>query len=219
MPQGRRYGGADAEERRMRRRADLVAAGLDLFGTDGYPAVSVKRVCDHAGLTQRYFYESFGDRAALLAAVYADCVAVARAATVAAATEWVGGREVAGISSDDASAVARATLGTFVQVLVDDPRRARVMLVEVVGVNEELEQIRLAAIHDWAELILTLALGERPPDRRQRLTAIGLVGAVTQLLVDWYTTTTADTADLFDPDAIVDVSVELFVAAYGRLLS
>lgn len=218
MPQGRRYAGADADQRRVRRRADLVAAGLDLFGTEGYAAVPVKRICDHAGLTQRYFYESFTGRPALLAAVYADCVTVARAATTNAATEFVGFGEPSGIAPDDVPAVARATLGAFVRVLADDPRRARVMLVEVVGVNEELERIRLAAIHGWADLIVTLAVGKGSAAQRQRLAAIGLVGAVTQLLVDWYTTS-SDPATLFDLDAVVDVSVDLFVAAYWRLLT
>ncbi|NED65389.1 TetR/AcrR family transcriptional regulator, partial [Streptomyces sp. SID10244] len=88
-PEGRRYGGADADERRDRRRLDLIAAGLDLFGSDGYASASVKRVCEHAGLTQRYFYESFADRPALLAAVYEDCVEFARVATVDAAAGFV----------------------------------------------------------------------------------------------------------------------------------
>lgn len=227
---GRRYGGADAAQRRDRRRADLIAAGLELFGTEGFATVSVKRICDHAGLTQRYFYESFDDRFALLAAVYEDCVAAARTATVGAGAPFVGGSggagsESAGILATDAEAVARATLGAFIRTLADQPRRARVMLVEVVGVNPDLERLRLTAIHGWADLILELALGERAAARPQRLAAIGLVGAVTQLLVDWYTSTAgefaagdATDADLFELDAILDVSVELFVAAYQRLL-
>ncbi|MGC4960775.1 TetR/AcrR family transcriptional regulator [Gordonia sp. DT101] len=227
-PEGRRYGGADADERRARRRVELIAAGLDLFGSDGYANTSVKRVCEHAGLTQRYFYESFSDRPALLAAVYGDCVEFARAATVAAAAGFVadgGGVGAVGVAAPDAPDVARAALTAFVRCLADDARRARVMLVEVVGVNPDLERLRLNAIHGWADLILTLALGEQTADRTQRLAAIGLVGAVTQLLVDWYTSANGEFAapadagpDLFDLDAILDVSVELFVAAYESLL-
>ena len=89
-PPGRRYGGADPTQRRERRRAALIAAGLDAFGTDGYANVSVKGICDLAGLTQGYFYESFTDRAALLVAVYDDCVDFVRAATVDAAAEIAG---------------------------------------------------------------------------------------------------------------------------------
>ncbi len=57
---GRRYAGRDQATRRRARREQLMSAGLDLFAARGYTRVSVKQVCDAAGLTQRYFYESFG---------------------------------------------------------------------------------------------------------------------------------------------------------------
>ena len=224
-PEGRRYAGADADLRRERRRAELIASGLKLFGTEGFRAVSVKKVCDHAGLTQRYFYESFADRSALLAGVYEDCVAFARSAVLNAAGS-AGGSEGSGVAADDVPAVARAALGAFIGALAENPRRARVMLVEVVGVDQDLERLRLTAIHGWADLILMLARGEERSGRAERLASIALVGAVTQLLVDWYTSHTQglgsdDSADesLFDLDAILDVSVELFTDAYARWLA
>lgn len=223
-PPGRRYGGADPEQRRERRRAALITAGLDVFGTDGYARVSVKGICDQAGLTQRYFYESFADRAALLVAVYEDCVAFVRAATVQAAAGIADAELVEttteGVPAERVPDVTRAALGAFMSCLADDPRRARVMLVEVVGVSPEIERVRMRAIHDWAALILALARGARPPSDRERLASVGLVGAVTQLLVDWYVAG-AEEADTkrFALDEILDVCVELFVAAYGRLLT
>ena len=79
-PSGRLYAGTGPEQRQARRRAAFVDAGLNLFGREGFRHVSVKRLCDEAGLTQRYFYESFADRSALLAAVYEHCVDICRAA-------------------------------------------------------------------------------------------------------------------------------------------
>ena len=228
-PEGRRYAGADADLRRERRRAELIASGLELFGTEGFRAVSVKKVCDHAGLTQRYFYESFADRSALLAGVYEDCVAFARSAVLNAAGSAGGsaaGSPGRGGAADDVPAGARAALGAFIGALAENPRRARVMLVEVVGVDQDLERLRLTAIHGWADLILMLARGEERSGRAERLASIALVGAVTQLLVDWYTSHTQglgsdDSADesLFDLDAILNVSVELFTDAYARWLA
>lgn len=224
---GRRYGGADPEERRARRRAELIAAGLDLWGTEGFAAASIKRICDHAGLTQRYFYESFTDRNALLTAVYDECVRAARADTVAAVAEFLPtAANDSGIPADDIPSATRAALGAFLHVLATDARRARIILVEVVGIHPDLERTRMAAIHEWADLILTLTLGSQTPRRSQRLAAIGLVGAVTQLLVDWYTGTTGEFAsddvahapDLFELDAILDVCVEMFTATHHRLL-
>src|SRR4029077_5184552 len=55
----RAYGGVSAEDRIAARRAKLLDAGLELFGTRGYATTGVKDVCREAGLTDRYFYESF----------------------------------------------------------------------------------------------------------------------------------------------------------------
>ncbi|MGW5521006.1 TetR/AcrR family transcriptional regulator [Gordonia sp. NPDC003950] len=220
--EGRRYGGADADERRERRRATLIEAGLDLFGEVGYPHVSVKRLCERAGLTQRYFYESFADRSALLIAVYDHCVEIARSAAVAAADVYLTGPD--GVAPAEVPAAARAALGAFMDAIACDPRRARVMLVEVVGVDPEVESTRLRAIHEWANLVLALAMGERAVSIPQRLAAIGLVGAVTQLLVDWYfTSIAADPVDIGTTtdvglDTVLDVSVEMFIATHARLL-
>lgn len=222
LPAGRRYAGADAEERRVRRRAAFVEAGLELFGELGYPNVSVKRLCEHCGLTQRYFYESFADRSALLIAVYEHCVGIARAATVAAAADYLG--DPSGVPAADVPAASRATLGAFLGTLSHDPRMARVVLVEVVGVDPAVESTRLRAIHQWADLVLALALGETAISARQRLAAVGLVGAVTQLLVDWYFTSVASesvdigTTSPVGLPTILDVSVDMFSVTYERLL-
>ncbi|MGC4934444.1 TetR/AcrR family transcriptional regulator [Gordonia sp. DT30] len=195
---------------------------MELFGELGYPAVTVKRLCEQAGLTQRYFYESFADRSALLVAVYERCVDVTRQATVAAATPY--SQSPSGVAPDAVPAAARATLGAFLHTLTGDPRRARVMLVEVVGVDPVVESTRLRAIHGWAGLILALAMGERPVSPAQHVAAVGLVGAVTQLLVDWYFTNVSPepvdigTSAPTDLDTVLDVCVEMFGATYDRLM-
>ena len=70
MTTRRAYGGVSAEERIAARRAKLLDAGLELFGTRGYGTTGVKDVCREAGLTDRYFYESFADSEALFLAVF-----------------------------------------------------------------------------------------------------------------------------------------------------
>src|SRR5581483_1962254 len=75
------YGGVDAVERRAARRARLIGAALDLLGTDGWQATTVRAICARAGLTARYFYESFADRDELLLAVF-DEIAQEAAAVV-----------------------------------------------------------------------------------------------------------------------------------------
>ncbi|MGO3325633.1 TetR/AcrR family transcriptional regulator [Gordonia sp. (in: high G+C Gram-positive bacteria)] len=221
---GRTYGGLTAQDRHLQRRTSLIDAGLNLFGTLGYPNVSVKRICAEAGLTQRYFYESFDDRAALLGAVYESCVDAARDATLTAASTVFDSLEVPDgpIPEELIPRLAEEALRGFITVLAQDPRRARVILIEVVGVSPELEELRLRAIHGWADLILGFASRGHEPTPTQRLAAIGLVGALTQLLVDWQTAVQEPIEEgydleLFGIDAIHQVVTAMFVATHRRL--
>jgi AcrR family transcriptional regulator len=43
------------------RRARLLNAAVACFGTYGYHQTTLKMLCDQAGLTERYFYESFAN--------------------------------------------------------------------------------------------------------------------------------------------------------------
>jgi len=66
----RPYRGIAASERVASRREALMRAGLDVFDTEGWSALSARRVCEVAGLTRRYFYESFEDIDQLVAAIF-----------------------------------------------------------------------------------------------------------------------------------------------------
>ncbi|MBQ0928272.1 TetR/AcrR family transcriptional regulator [Saccharopolyspora endophytica] len=175
--QGRRYSGLDASERTRQRREALLEAALELFASQGYPATSVKQLCRQAGLTERYFYESFRDRHACLMALYDELIDRLRAATVAALDDEI-----------EADAVTWRGLSAFVEHLTADTRRARVILLEVVGISAELEDRRHAVLRDFAEITTAVWLrfdDQSAPSDRQRLAALGLVGAVNHLLVDW----------------------------------
>ena len=80
MPSGQRRGrwsGVPLQDRQALRRDELIAAGVALLGGPGGPALTVRAVCRAAGLTERYFYESFTDRDEYVAAVYDDVCAAA----------------------------------------------------------------------------------------------------------------------------------------------
>ena len=64
------YGGQTAEQRHTERRKQLIEAALRIWSEEGWTAVTMRRVCSVARLTDRYFYESFADREALLAAAW-----------------------------------------------------------------------------------------------------------------------------------------------------
>ncbi|MBK7977635.1 MAG: TetR/AcrR family transcriptional regulator, partial [Deltaproteobacteria bacterium] len=81
---GRSYRGKAAGDRSAERHRRFVEAGLELFGNHGFSATTVKALCTEAGLTERYFYESFANREELFLEVATECVSGLMAALVAA---------------------------------------------------------------------------------------------------------------------------------------
>lgn len=172
---GRVYAGRSEFERRADRRGRLVTSGLALFGTEGYAAVTIERLCGHAGVATRSFYEEFSGREQLLGAVYAEVVAGSRQAVLTAVA-----------SAPDLPGRVRAGVAAYVGYLTEDPRRAQVAHREVRRV-EQLEARRLAVIVEFAGLIAG-QVELRPPGgdvQHGRVLALALAGAAGEVLVDW----------------------------------
>src|SRR3954451_18403936 len=112
----RTYGGVSADDRIAARREKLLDAGLELFGTRGYAGTGVKDVCRQAGLTDRYFYESFNDGGALFLAVFARLTDALFQAVAAAVAESGGAPE----------RQLPNAVGPFVRALAADSRKPRV---------------------------------------------------------------------------------------------
>jgi AcrR family transcriptional regulator len=199
----RSYGGRSAPERRASRRRRFLAAGLQLFGTTGYAGTSVKALCAEAGLSERYFYESFADREALLVAVYDDVVARVLGAVALAMSS----------AGSDPVDRGRAGFEAFFDVLSGDPRMARVQVLELIGVSPGAERHRRETMHAFADVIAA-GLRELAPTpaaaepTRLQLTSIALVGATNELLADWLLGTVQET-----PAALAAYCSDLSVAS------
>lgn len=196
----RSYRGLSADERRAARRDALLAAALELFGTRGYGASSIEAVCGEAGLSQRHFYEQFASKEALLRAAHERVVAEVMG-NVGEALEREKGLERR----------VRAGLSAFARTLADDLRKARVQLIECVGVSDDFERYRRDVRHAFADLLAReaerAATAGEIPRRDFRFGTMALVGAVTEMLVDW---TLAD--DRPPIDAVVEECVRVFMA-------
>ena len=189
-----------AADRRAGRRGRLIEAGLRLLGRDGWAAATVRGVCAEAGLTERYFYESFAGRAELLQAIF-DSVAAEAAATVLAAVE---------AAPHDEHAKSRAAIEAFVQMLTDDRGRAT-MLIESVSAPE-LRARRADAVTAFAALISDQGRAFYGPaavsPKDAELTSLALIGALAELLIAWL-----DGRLDVSRERLVDHAVELFVAS------
>ncbi|WP_226347238.1 TetR/AcrR family transcriptional regulator [Agilicoccus flavus] len=156
---GRVWRGMPPEQRDNQRRLRLLDAGLETFGTIGYPASTVSGLCTAAGVSTRSFYELFSGRAALLEAVYLGICEdlLERIATA----HDVAGR---GGCLDDPRAWVRTALTHVVGPLLEDVRVIRVLEVEMVGVDCSLEATRRGMTHRVAEALTDLfddAIGSR----------------------------------------------------------
>jgi AcrR family transcriptional regulator len=189
-----------AAERQGARRERLIAAGLDLLGTEGARATTVRAVCGRAKLTPRYFYESFGDLDELLLAVFDEVAAGLAQALLAAVTPPPG----------DARATARAAIGAGIDHVTADPRRARILFAEGMG-SEVLAQRRVTTLRGFADLVAAQGgafYGVRePPDPLVDATALMLVGGLAETFMAWL-----DGSLKVGQEQLIDDCSDLFVA-------
>lgn len=118
----RPYRGRPADARSADRRTRLLRAGVELVGTQGVAALTMRAVCREAELSQKFFYESFTDTEDLLREVYRSTFEQARQVISAA-----------GDPAADLPARTRAGVRAAAQLVKDDPRICRILLVEPIA--------------------------------------------------------------------------------------
>ncbi|RNL66657.1 TetR/AcrR family transcriptional regulator [Zhongshania marina] len=198
----RRYRGSSGDQRRNERYEQLLGAGLSVIGGQGYAAASVRSICAEAGLTERYFYESFANREALLAEVYKTQTRFLKDRMLTAFEK----------SERNSAAFARAGLQAFFDTLYQNPDVARLLLFEILGVSDTIDLLYYEAMEEFAVLIRTLTqslgLADISGVPNQDMIYAGLVGAVLQIARRWALT------DYREPvSSVVESSLFLFIAA------
>ncbi len=202
-PSARTYRGISAEERRGARRAALLEAALDVLGSAEPGPLTMTAICGRAGLTERYFYESFPDRDALLVELLDTIAGEVMGASVAALD--------AGGPLEER---VHASIRSMVDVLAGDPRKGRAVLVASLAVPV-LRQRRQELLGGFERLVadrtreLYGAQAWEPPD--DRIESLLFVGGLAELLSAWL----AGTLDA-TPEAIVDAATRHYLATAHR---
>jgi AcrR family transcriptional regulator len=106
--------------------------------------MTVDKLCAAAGLNKRYFYESFTDLDAVAAAAVDDIAAQVSVATVTALTS---------VLDEPLERQAAVAVDALVRTLVEDPRRARVLLGGV-AISPALHQHREAVMRGLTEVLI-----------------------------------------------------------------
>jgi AcrR family transcriptional regulator len=198
----RPYRGVSAGERRDLRRTQLLEACLDVVAELGVAGTTVEAVGARAGLSKRYFYESFADREAILVAALDSFFATARAAVAPALSEPAASTE---------ERLTR-TVAALVRALTADPRAARLYVES--SRHPALEVRRIAAYDDFAALLLRYGLEVElaPTDARAQAVALLIVSGTTEVMARWL----AGDLDL-DEAAVVDTIAGVGLASAEML--
>ncbi len=174
----RKYGGKSAEERRAERRAQLVAAALEIWQEQGWAAVTMRGVCAQAALTDRYFYESFRDRDDLLVAVWDQM----RDETLEMITATL-----ATVSDEGPLEQLRTVMNAVVHHIADEPARAQIIFGDHAG-SAVLEQRR----RDTSQIATDLMIGLGRPylrdgvdEKALRINTLLGIGGFVELMLAW----------------------------------
>lgn len=207
----RRYGGASAAERVAERRARLLAAALDLMGAGGTAAVTVRGVAEASGLGARYVYESFPAIEDLQLAVFDEIALEAATRAIAAllAVSDAEGRE----------ARTRAVLAEMADLMLEDPRKGRIVLLEAVSSPVLGPRVRTESRRFAAMLAATASAGDplavaEEPSPRLGILAQFLIGGVAHALA---AVLEGDVQNV-TRDEVVDTLVDVFAAVDGLVL-
>lgn len=193
----KRWRGQTLQDRSLKRRDQLLDVGERLLGTSGAGAVTMRAVVREAGLSPRYFYETFSGRDDFLVSIY-DRVE-------SRVLERVAGIETGGDFRTSVHAVCRAC-GDFFE---EDPRRARILLREPLS-DDVLREHSAKRSRLFVETTMGL-LGVDdelvPSPGRLPIIATGLSGALVALYLDF-----ADGRLAVDRDELADAAVDIVCA-------
>ena len=175
----RRYGGVLPEERQRQRREKLIEGAVEMFGTKGFHATTVREVCVAAHLTERYFYESFKSMRELFQAVYGKL------------REELMGRTLQALQQAPLTPLGmlEPAIRVFLVFIQEDPRYGRIMLVDALSIDAEVARLSNETARDYADLLKMnlqrLVPAERMPDVDLDLLADGLIGMNVLLAARW----------------------------------
>ena len=196
-----RYRGESAAERAAERRTRLLDATLSVWSDPG-TRTTMTAVCAAAKLSERYFYESFTDLAAAQRAVLESVASEIEDSTVAAAN-------AAGPEPRDR---IRAALAAFAGLLVEDPRKARVAIVEA-GAMNDLRPRRTELLRHFADLATEQARvqGVSSADHaRDDLAGLLFVGGLAEVVTAWLDGTLDTT-----PEEVIEKATQTYLSLYG----
>ena len=147
-------------------RGRLLSATFSLVGERGYEGMSVRSVCERAGVSNRTFYECFSDRE--------DCFLAAFNHAIDGLGLWV---RLGWASELGWTARVRAALTALLRTLDREPAVRRLVFVEALGAGPRVLARRASVLEGLAGVIDRGRVNAQAPGMLPPLVAEGVVGA------------------------------------------
>jgi AcrR family transcriptional regulator len=174
----RRYGGATVEERAQQRRERLLDAAFEVFGRQGYRETTLRQICAQARMTDRYFYDHFTSLDDIF-------IHVRQRLSVELMERLM---QVLLRPQTDPVLMIRQALRSFFEYIQEDPRRARVLLLDAINFSVISTDVARSRLSWYASLIegrLRARYPNLPPHLDFQLVAGGFLGQVTYVANVW----------------------------------
>lgn len=177
---GRSYRGMTPEQRTAQRRERFLEAGLNVFGLEGFHSATVRRICKEAGLTDRYFYESYDSMEELLVEVYEGCLSkiLMRLQTSLGTVE----------NDEFPEELIKRLLNEFFAEM-EDPRVAKICMFEAEGVSVDMHSMYNDYIRRFVIILMTASQAHvqqwHLSDEETEVLGNAIVGGIIQATRNW----------------------------------
>lgn len=139
----------------------VIAAAIEIVGTDGYASLSVARLVQRSSVSRRTFYDLFRDREDCFLAAFEQTLAQARervAAAYASQPDWLSGM--------------RAALIEALDLIEQNPTAAKLCIVDALAAGRRVLASRAGVLDELAGVI------DRAREQDEQAGALPLAGAV-----------------------------------------
>ncbi|WP_312839524.1 TetR/AcrR family transcriptional regulator [Pantoea piersonii] len=165
------YQGSSGEARTAARRGKLLKAAAGVFAARGFHGASVRSICEAAGLTERYFYESFENTEALFLALHQDT------------SERIVREMREAVKNVPAQSGHQTQLETFFDFFSREPAAARLFAVEAAYISQSACDVCRA----WRRTIRGL-LWEQCAEQNNAVEALvseAIIKGLLSIAVEW----------------------------------
>lgn len=176
----RSFLGKTPDERHEERREKFLVAGKVIFGDRGFQDAKVRDICAEAGLTERYYYETFGSLPKLYEAVYYRELAVLQGTL----------DKVVATGPREPEVMALALLRAYYSLLFNDQRLARILIIDIYGAASNIRELYKHGIQEFSDRFgLLAAFGLKSIDDKKlddAMISTALIGTASSLAMRWF---------------------------------